>query len=63
MLNLLGCSKEKFLMLIKHMNYKSFEEKNETYFKYLPKKKTYESKQGIGNKDNPFSVLNQLNIK
>ena len=63
MLNLLGCNKENFLKLIKHMDYKSFEEKNETYFKYLPRKKVYESKQGIGNKDNPFSVLNQLNIK
>ena len=63
MLNLLGCNKENFLKLIKHMDYKSFEEKNETYFKYLPRKKVYGSKQGIGNKDNPFSVLNQLNIK
>ena len=37
MLNLLGCSKEDFLKLIKNMNYSSLCNKNdETYFKYNP---------------------------
>ena len=39
MLNLLGCSKENFKNLLKNMNYKIKEEKNEIYFKYIPKKK------------------------
>ena len=38
MLNLLGCSKENFLKLIKKMNYYSYEKNNETYFKYAPMK-------------------------
>ena len=36
MLNLLGCSKENFVKLIKKMNYKSIEKENKVYFKYLP---------------------------
>ena len=39
MLNLLGCSKENFLKLIKKMNYKTLEIKdNEFYFKYTQNK-------------------------
>ena len=63
MLNLLGCNKDNFLKLIKNMNYKSFEENNEIYFKYAPKKKIDMSKNKISDKNNPFNVLNQLNIK
>ena len=63
MLNLLGCNKDNFLKLIKNMNYKSFEENNEIYFKYTPKKKIDMSKNKISDKNNPFNVLNQLNIK
>ena len=40
MLNLLGCSKENFVNLLKSMNYKIKEEKNEIYFRYIPKKIT-----------------------
>ncbi len=64
MLNLLGCNKENFLKLIKKMNYKSFEKNNETYFKYMPKKihkrkYIFQDK----NKDNPFNILKQMNLK
>ena len=62
MLNLLGCSKNNFLKLVKMMNYKSFEKNNETFFKYHPKKIKNKIKD-YKLKDNPFNVLNQLNIK
>ena len=62
MLNLLGCNKENFLKLIHIMNYKSFEKNNEIYFKYLPKKNNFKAKSKK-NFDNPFNILNQLNIK
>ena len=63
MLNLLGCSKENFLYLIKKMNYKTFEKDNNTYFKYAPKKINRKVKVKNKNNDNPFNVLNQLNLK
>ena len=62
MLNLLGCSKEKFLELIKMMNYRSFDKNNETFFKYNPKKNMIKNKNK-NLKDNPFKVLSELNIK
>ena len=62
MLNLLGCNKENFLKLIRLMNYKSFEKNKETYLKYMPKKNVFKSKPKK-NFDNPFNILNQLNIK
>ncbi len=63
MLNLLGCNKENFLYLIKKMNYKTFEKDNNTYFKYAPKKINRKVKVKNKNNDNPFNVLNQLNLK
>ena len=63
MLNLLGCSKESFLYLIKKMNYKTFERDNNTYFKYTPKKINKDIKRKNVNKDNPFNILNELNLK
>ena len=62
MLNLLGCSKEKFLKLINLMNYRYFEKNDEIFFKYFPKKTNNRYKEK-SIKDNPFSILNQLNIK
>ena len=62
MLNLLGCSKDNFLKLIKMMNYKSFEKNNETFFRYNPKKNMVKIKNKTM-KDNPFKVLAELNIK
>ena len=38
MLNLLGCNKESFKKILKNMNYKIFEKKDEIFFKYSPKK-------------------------
>ncbi len=64
MLNLLGCSKEDFLKLIKKMNYFSYEKNKETYFKYSPVKNTkkqFSSK--ILKKENPFNVLKNINFK
>ena len=64
MLNLLGCSKENFKRLLKKMNYKIYERENEYFIKYIPLKKKI-SKQ-YDKKDysnNPFSILNQLNLK
>ncbi len=64
MLNLLGCSKEHFNKLLKKMNYRIYEKKNEFYIKYIPSKKkifTKNDKKDYSN--NPFSVLNQLDLK
>ena len=64
MLNLLGCSKENFLKLIKKMNYFSYTKNDETYFKYNPiknNKKQFVSK--VLKKRNPFSVLKNINFK
>ena len=64
MLNLLGCSKEDFLKLIKKMNYYTYEKNQETYFKYSPvrnTKKQFSSK--ILKKENPFNVLKNINFK
>ena len=63
MLNLLGCNKDNFLKLIKIMNYTHFEKNNEIYFKYKPLKKNNMNRMKTINKDNPFNILNQLNLK
>ncbi len=64
MLNLLGCGKEDFLKLIKKMNYTSFSKNEEIYFKYSPlknNKKQFSPK--VIKKENPFSVLKNINFK
>ena len=64
MLNLLGCSKEDFLKLLKKMDYYSYKKNDEIYFKYSPikkNKKQFSSK--ILNNENPFSVLKNINFK
>ena len=64
MLNLLGCSKDDFLKLLKKMNYKTFEKNNENYFKYIkekPRGKKFINKNY--NNDNPFNVLKNLSFK
>ena len=63
MLNLLGCSKENFLKLIKKMNYNVSLENNKYYFKYKPVRKINKKTRGNFKNDNPFSALKQLNIK
>ena len=61
MLNLLGCSKKDFIKLIQKMSYKTFEENNEFYFKYVPTKQKI-IKKGQET-DNPFNVLKNINFK
>ena len=65
MLNLLGSSKERFLKLIKLMNYKYFQKENNTYIKYSPIKKkiNFKIRKDKPLKNNPFEILNQLNLK
>ena len=64
MLNLLGCSKENFKKLLKQMDYKIYEKEKEFFIKYLPsKKKIFKGKDKKDYSNNPFSILNQLNLK
>jgi ATP-dependent RNA helicase SUPV3L1/SUV3 len=64
MLNLLGCSKDNFLILIKKMNYKISEKNNESYFKYLPTKKNIKKSTRNSQVDNnPFGILKKINFK
>ncbi len=62
MLNLLGCNKESFIKLVKLMGYQAFNKENETYIKYIPKK-SFKKRKSKTTFDNPFNILNQLNIK
>ena len=61
MLNLLGCNKDKFKMLLKNMNYKIIEKNNEVFFKYTPKKNLKEPNRRFI-KESPFGVLKNLNL-
>jgi ATP-dependent RNA helicase SUPV3L1/SUV3 len=64
MLNLLGCSKDNFVKVIKKMNYKTYEKSGEVYFKYFPNnnyKKNITFK--TNKKSNPFSILKQISFK
>ncbi len=64
MLNLLGCSKENFLKLIKIMGYKIFEKNNDIYFKYSPTKKVKKATiLDSKNADNPFKILKEMRFK
>ena len=64
MLNLLGCSKENFKKLLKKMDYKIYEKEKEFYIKYFPLKRNISKKQDKkDHSNNPFSILNQLNLK
>ena len=62
MLNLLGCSKDKFKKLIGYMNYKIKEKNEETFFKYMPKKIQKRAFNKKTSKENPFEVLKNLNL-
>ncbi len=64
MLNLLGCSKENFKKLLKKMNYKIYEKEKDFFIKYVPLKNKIVIKNDKKDySNNPFSVLNQLNLK
>ena len=61
-LNLLGCNKENFKKLLKNMNYKITEKKENVYFRYSPKKvfkKTFDKKD---KKESPFGILKDLQL-
>jgi len=63
MLNLLGCSKDNFLKLIKKMNYKTYIKNDEVFLKYLPIKKEDSIKQKNIVNSNPFEKLKEINFK
>ncbi len=64
MLNLLGCSRDNFIKLLKYMNYKIHKKDNEVFFKYTPLKKNFKkNKNKVSFDDSPFSKLVELNIK
>jgi ATP-dependent RNA helicase SUPV3L1/SUV3 len=62
MLNLLGCSKDNFKKLIKEMNYKVTEKKEDIFFKYSPKKKFIKHSDKKTKKESPFGILKNLNL-
>jgi ATP-dependent RNA helicase SUPV3L1/SUV3 len=62
MLNLLGCSKENFKKLIKNMNYKIIEKKEELFFKYIPKKNNKKEFNKKIIKESPFGILKNLDL-
>ncbi len=63
MLNLLGCSKENFKKLIQKMNYKVTEKNNDIFFKYTPNKRFKKSFNKKIDKENPFTILKNLNLR
>ena len=62
MLNLLGCSKENFIKLLKNMSYKINEKNNHIYFKYIPKRKKEKKFNKKNIKESPFGVLKNINF-
>ena len=63
MLNLLGCSKDNFKKLIQKMDYKIIEKDENIFFKYIIQKKFKKSSSKKINKENPFGVLKNLNLR
>ena len=61
MLNLLGCNKDKFKILLQSMDYKVIERNNEVFFSYNPKK-NYKTINKKFTKESPFGVLKNLNL-
>jgi len=45
------------------MNYKIIEKDQDTFFKYTPQKKNKKSFKKAVNKENPFGVLKNLNLR
>jgi len=63
MLNLLGCSRDNFLKLIKKMNYNVSLENDKYFLKYNPNKKINRIPKDKFQSDNPFAALKELNLK
>ena len=55
--------REDFLNLVEKMDYKIVEINKETYFKYMPTKKSKKRSPASQKSDNPFKALTQLNLK
>ena len=62
MLNLLGCSKDKFKKLIKNMGYKTLEKNDNLFFKYIPVKNNKKKFNKKDVKESPFGILKNLNF-
>ena len=62
MLNLLGCNKANFKKLLRNMNYQISEKNDEIFFKYKPKKNIGNTFTKSVKKENPFSILKNLNL-
>ena len=62
MLNLLGCSKDKFKKLIKNMGYKTLEKDDNLFFKYIPVKNNKKNLNKKVVKESPFGILKNLNF-
>ncbi len=63
MLNLLGCNKDNFKILLKKMGYKIFDKEEETFFKYNPIKQFKKDLVKKVSSENPFKVLKNLNLR
>ncbi len=63
MLNLLGCSKDNFKKLIQKMSYKVLEKNDNIFFKYTPQKKLKKPFNKKTDKENPFDILKNLNLR
>ena len=63
MLNLLGCSKDNFKKLIQKMDYKIIEKDGDIFFRYLTQKKFKKSFNKKTEKENPFGILKNLNLR
>ena len=61
MMNLLGCSKDNFYKLMRHMNYKK--EKTIDTYMFIGEKKKRDKILKFDKKENPFKKLLSLNIK
>jgi ATP-dependent RNA helicase SUPV3L1/SUV3 len=62
MLNLLGCSKDNFKLILKSMGYKITNKDKEVYFRYLPPKKLKKQLDKKTIKESPFQVLKNLDL-
>jgi len=62
MLNLLGCSKDNFVNLLKKMNYAILEKNNEVFLKYVPKKEGKKKFNKEISRQSPFGILKNLNL-
>ena len=62
MLNLLGCNKESFKILLQKMGYKTYDKEQDMFFKYNPKKTFKKIQNKKVSNENPFKVLKNLKL-